>query len=45
MLNIPLRTMARKLKQLKEKGIIEFTGAPKNGGYALRGKADSDNEG
>ncbi len=27
------RTIERRLKQLKEKGLIEFRGAPKTGGY------------
>jgi ATP-dependent DNA helicase RecG len=32
-LNIPLRTVERWLKQLKENGQIEFRGAAKTGGY------------
>ena len=32
-LNIPLRTIQRWLKQLKEEEKIEFRGAPKTGGY------------
>ena len=32
-LNIPLRTLQRKLSRLKAAGQIEFRGAPKNGGY------------
>ena len=36
LLNIPLRTVARKIKLLKEKGVVEFAGAKKNGGYVLK---------
>ena len=32
-LNTPLRSIERWLKQLKENGLIEFTGATKSGGY------------
>ena len=35
MVNIPYRTTARKLKYLKEKKIIQYQGAQKNGGYVL----------
>ena len=31
--NFTQRTIERRLKQLKEKGLIEFRGAPKTGGY------------
>ncbi len=31
--NLTQRTIERRLKQLKEKGLIEFRGAPKTGGY------------
>ncbi len=33
---IPLRTMQRKLKQLKDEGKIEFIGVPKTGGYYVK---------
>lgn len=34
-LNIPLRTIERWLKELREQGLIEFRGAPKTGGYVV----------
>ncbi len=33
MLNIPRRSLERRLKGLKQQGVIEFRGAPKTGGY------------
>ncbi len=35
-LNIPLRTVERELKRLKEKGKIAFKCAPKTGGYFVK---------
>lgn len=35
-IDIPLRTVQRWLKQLKEENKIEFKGAPKTGGYVLK---------
>ena len=32
-LNMPLRTVERELKKLKEQGLIHFEGATKTGGY------------
>ena len=32
-MNIPLRTIQRALKQLKDEDKIEFRGSPKSGGY------------
>lgn len=37
-LNIPLRTVQRSLTQLKSENKIEFRGAPRNGGYFLKGE-------
>ena len=34
-LNIPLRTVERYIKQLKDEGKIEFRGSPKTGGYVV----------
>jgi ATP-dependent DNA helicase RecG len=34
-LDTPLRTLERWLKQLKAKGLIEFKGVPKTGGYYI----------
>ena len=36
-LSIPLRTVQRYLSQLKEGSAIEFRGAPRNGGYFVKG--------
>ena len=35
-MNIPLRTIQRWLKQLKEKDKITFVGSPKTGGYVAK---------
>ena len=35
-LNIPLRTLQRWLKELKEKDLIEYRGSKKNGGYFVK---------
>ena len=35
LLDIPLRSTERWLKQLKAQGLIEFKGIPKTGGYLL----------
>ena len=37
-LNIPLRSVQRYLTQLKKDGLVEFQGAPRNGGYFLKGE-------
>jgi len=34
-MNIPLRTIERQIKKLKEENKIEFKGAPKTGGYII----------
>lgn len=36
-LNLPQRTVERRLKKLKEQGRIIFTGSPKTGGYLAAG--------
>ena len=38
-LNIPLRTVERYLKQLKDENKIEFKGSPKTGGYLIKEEA------
>jgi len=35
-LNVPLRTIQRRLKQLKDEARIEFIGSPKTGGYYVK---------
>jgi ATP-dependent DNA helicase RecG len=35
-LNIPLRTLQRWLKELKEKDLIEYCGSKKSGGYFIK---------
>lgn len=37
-LEIPQRTLERWLTRLKAQGLIEFRGAPRTGGYFIRGK-------
>ncbi len=34
-LHIPLRTIERKIKYLKDNGVLQHNGAKKNGGYAF----------
>jgi len=35
---VHIRTVERHIRALKERGIIEFRGAPKTGGYFIRQK-------
>ena len=35
-LNVPVKTLERWLKQLREQSKIEFIGAPKTGGYYVK---------
>lgn len=32
-LNVPIKTIERWIKQLREQGLVEFRGSPKKGGY------------
>lgn len=41
-LNIPLRTLQRWLKELKEKELIEYRGSKKTGGYFIKSGASID---
>ena len=41
-LNIPLRTLQRWLKELKEKQLIEYRGSKKTGGYFIKSGASID---